>query len=143
LVEKMGSIGRVERKVGGWIVEFVGFVDDGSRVDAGEVRRWQAVFEGDRDAALAYRAEIERDGRPSGPAGWAKQLGLSVALTDPEHRCEHFGDVRYCPSCVGEGKRDRDLLERENRRLVAENERLLQEVIGLKARLVVVADEWV
>ena len=44
------------------------------------VLSWAAFFEADRDAALAYRAEIQRHGRPADSEGQAKQLGLSVAL---------------------------------------------------------------
>jgi hypothetical protein len=51
------------------------------------MRRWLRRgdrFWADRAAALAYRAELQRGGRPTDPAGQAKQLGLSVALTSPQ-----------------------------------------------------------
>lgn len=70
--------------------------------DAALVAEWAARFEADRAAALAYRAELQRDGRPTDPDGQAKQLGLSVALTDPEFRCDHYGDRRHCPFCAQE-----------------------------------------
>jgi hypothetical protein len=102
-------------------------------VDEGAVAAWASRFEADRAAALAYRAELHRDGRPTDPALQAKQLGLSVALTDPERRCDHYGDRRFCSWCSE--SRSRPELERENRRLEAQNERMLDEIRALRRRL--------
>ena len=68
--------------------------------------------------ALAARQELATTGRLER----TKQLGLSVALTPAEFRCEHHGDYRYCPSCGGESEEERLLgkltaAERENERL--------------------------
>jgi hypothetical protein len=71
-----------------------------SVIDAGLVSRWAMFFGADRAAALAYRAELHCEGLPRDPEGQAKQLGLSVALTEPEFRCEHYGDRRHCPWCA-------------------------------------------
>jgi hypothetical protein len=65
------------------------------------IAAWGVHFEANRGEALAFRDELNATG------GWppaeyrAKALGLSVALTPLEHRCEHYGDARYCPQCVG------------------------------------------
>jgi hypothetical protein len=97
-------------------------------IDGGLIPRWATFFEADRDAALAYRSELQRDGRPTDPVGQAKQLALSVALTEPEYRCEHFGDRRHCPWCP-EPLEER--LRSENRRLEAENEQLRRRLGGV------------
>jgi len=69
-------------------------------IDRTLIYQWATYFEGNRGAAIAYRDEIQRNGRPRDPDCQAKQLGLSIALTPFEHRCEHYGDSRYCPFCL-------------------------------------------
>ena len=78
---------------------------------------------GDPEAALVYRAELQRDGRPTDPEGQAKQLVLSVALTEPLYRCERYGDARFCPfcamgepvvdSCASSAYRQADVIQRQ------------------------------
>ncbi len=38
-------------------------------IDPQLIGQWATYFELDRDAALAYRAELHRAGRPTDPAG--------------------------------------------------------------------------
>jgi hypothetical protein len=77
----------------------------GEHVVSDRIAHWTAVFEADPAVAVAARAELRSTGRLADHP--YKQLGLSAALTPVEYRCPHFGDARYCPSCVG------DQVERE------------------------------
>jgi hypothetical protein len=62
------------------------------------IAQWALYFEANPAAAIEAKSELQAtrqlDDHPH------KQLGLSVALTPAEHRCQHYGDERYCPQCL-------------------------------------------
>lgn len=62
------------------------------------VDAWASYFQENPDAARAAHRKLSSGGR----LGQGEQLGLSVALTPRPFRCSHYGDERYCPTCLGE-----------------------------------------
>jgi hypothetical protein len=66
------------------------------------VAGWARWFEENWQEALEFRGELAANGMQVPEALYAKQLGLSVALTPVAYRCAHFGDTRVCPWCAPE-----------------------------------------
>jgi hypothetical protein len=65
---------------------------------------WVLHYDPQPDVARRHLAWFREHGIH--PTRWAQRRGAAVSLVDPEHRCPHDGDDRYCPDPTCMARRD-------------------------------------
>jgi hypothetical protein len=84
------------------------------------VASWVLYYEANQAAARSRLDDMRANGVPDGHTG--EKLGAFLALTPREHRCEHYGDDRWCTQCQiaqwdaeAEAKREQRATRRKRR----------------------------